>query len=176
MLRIEDVAKNMLLKCNGTILRVLEVRNESVFTIDCIKRTMPDWADISTISCLKPCTEEELCTETGMQIPDLQAMEPEQVRLAHERFTMIAAVLPFVSDKKERVRMIDRISQEKQVSKQTIRYYLCLFLAYQNVAVLAPKSRAEDDTLFQDEKNMRWALNKFFYLRWFKIYSHLAFS
>ena len=49
MLRIEDVVQNMLLKGDGKILRVLEVRKESVFTIDCIKRTIPDWADFSTI-------------------------------------------------------------------------------------------------------------------------------
>ena len=55
---------------------------------------------------------------------------------------MIAAVLPFVSDKKERARMIDRISQEQEVSKQTVRCYLCLYLAFQNVAALAPEDAA----------------------------------
>ena len=163
MLRIEDVSKNMLLKGSGTILRVLGIRESAVVIIDCIRRTMPEWADLSTILCLEPCTEEDLLAETDVVIPEMQALAPEQRRLVHERFTMIAAVLPFVSDKKERIRMIDRISQEKQVSKQTVRYYLCLYLAFQNVAVLAPKMRSDEDTLSQDEKNMRWALNKFFY-------------
>ena len=161
MLRSEDVSKNMLLRSDDTIFRVIDVRNDNVFLIDCIKRTMPEWADLSTVLCLEPCTEEDLWTETDVVIPEMQALTPEQLRLVHERFTMIAGVLPFVSDKKERTRMIDRISQEKQVSKQTVRYYLCLYLAFQNVAILAPKMHCEDDALTHDEKNMRWALNKY---------------
>ena len=51
------------------------------------------------------------------------------------------------------------------MSKQTIRNYLCLYLTYQNKAVFAPKQRAQDTELSQDEKNMRWALNKFFYTK-----------
>ena len=49
-----------------------------------------------------------------------------------------------------------------QQSKQTIRKYLCLYLVYQNIAALAPAPKVEKE-LSQDEKNMRWALNKFFY-------------
>ena len=50
------------------------------------------------------------------------------------------------------------------VSKQTIRHYLCLYLVYQDISVLAPKQKKEKE-LSKDEKNMRWALNKFFYTR-----------
>ena len=104
MLRSEDVSKNMLLRSDDAILRVIDVRNDNVFLIDCIKRTMPEWADLSTVLCLEPCTEEDLWTETDVVIPEMQALTPEQLRLVHERFTMIACVLPFVSDKKERTR------------------------------------------------------------------------
>lgn len=40
---------------------------------------------------------------------------------------------------------------------------LCLYLAYQNIAALAPKHDTSDKPLSQDAKNIRWALNKFFY-------------
>ena len=56
--------------------------------------------------------------------------------------------------------MIDFLSAQQ--SKQTIRKYLCLYLDYQNIAALAPAPKVEKE-LTQDEKNMRWALNKFFY-------------
>ena len=77
MLRIEDVKKNMLLRGSGTILRVLDIRNDAACVIDCIKRTMPDWADLSTVSCLEPCTEEDLWNETDISIPEIQALAPE---------------------------------------------------------------------------------------------------
>lgn len=38
-----------------------------------------------------------------------------------------------------------------------------MYLAYQNMAVFAPKPKQEDKPLTADEKNMRWALNRFFY-------------
>ena len=43
------------------------------------------------------------------------------------------------------------------------RSYLCLYLSYMDVTALVPKHREDDRVLTQDEKNMRWALNKFFY-------------
>ena len=83
MLRSEDVSKNVLLRSDDTILRVIDVRNDNVFLIDCIKRTMPGWADLSTVLCLEPCTEEDLWTETDVVIPEMQALTPEQLRLVH---------------------------------------------------------------------------------------------
>ncbi len=60
-----------------------------------------------------------------------------------------------------RSRLISSVAAEHGVSKQTMRSYLCLYLTY--MAVLAPKKRLADTNLTQDERNIRWALNKFFY-------------
>ena len=64
-----------------------------------------------------------------------------------------------------RTEKINEASATYNLSKQTVRNYLCLYLVYQNKAVFAPKQRAQDTELSQDEKNMRWALNKFFYTK-----------
>ena len=74
-------------------------------------------------------------------------------------------LLPFVSDQKKRKELINSIASMKSISKQTIRYYLCLYLVYQNIAILISKQRAKESVLSQDAKNMRWALNKFFYTK-----------
>ena len=76
---------------------------------------------------------------------------------------MIAPILPVVSNVSERSKAIRAIAVDKGISKQTIRYYLCLFLVYQNKNVLAPKRIIKEIELTQDQKNMRWALNKYFY-------------
>lgn len=63
---------------------------------------------------------------------------------------------------KMRSKIICSISTDRNISKQTIRNYLCLYLTYMDITVLAPKKRLDDDVkLTQDEKNIRWALNKF---------------
>lgn len=76
---------------------------------------------------------------------------------------MIAPILPFVSDDRVRSKVISSTATEHGVSKQTVRNYLCLYLAYMDMTVLAPKKKSDDTELTQDKKNMRWALNKFFY-------------
>ena len=154
--------KNSLLKSGEKILRVLEVKNEKVFVIDCVKRTMPYWVIADSLSGYEECIESEMLQRTGAVIPDIEKLDAESRRFIRAHFTMIAPVLPFVSDIKQRTYIINQIATEKNVSKQTIRNYLCLYLIYQNEAVFCPKQK-EKKELTEDEKNMRWGLNKFYY-------------
>lgn len=154
--------KNSLWKSGEQIVRVLELKNEKVFVIDCVKRAMPYWVIADSLSGYEECTESEMLQETGVVIPDIECLDAENRRFIREHFTMIAPVLPFVSDTKQRTYIINKIATEKNVSKQTIRNYLCLYLVYQNEAVFCPKQKEEKE-LTEDEKNMRWGLNKFYY-------------
>ena len=81
----------------------------------------------------------------------------------HERYTLIAPVLPFIHKKAQRSAMIAQMAELNNVSKQTIRKYLCLYLTYQRMEVLAPPPQQKQRELTPDEKNFRWALNKFYY-------------
>lgn len=92
-------------------------------------------------------------------------MDSGSRRIAYERFTIIAPIIPYISDLIQRKYVINYVAEEKSISKQTIRNYLCLYLVYQNVSVLAPKKYKTENNLSQDEKNMRWALNKFYYTK-----------
>lgn len=97
--------------------------------------------------------------------PTLDCLSPAAHRIAHERYTLIAGILPFVADERLRTAAIQHISIERNISKQTLRHYLCLFLAFQNIAALAPVERDSARPISIDEKNMRWALNKFYYTK-----------
>lgn len=154
--------KNSLWKSREQIIRVLDVKNEKVFVIDCVKRTMPYWVIADSLSGYEEYTESEMIQETGVVISDIEKLDAESKRFIREHFTMIAPVLPFVSDMKQRTYIINQIAAEKNVSKQTIRNYLCLYLVYQNEVVFCPKQKEEKE-LTEDEKNMRWGLNKFYY-------------
>ena len=155
--------KNKLLKKDETIIRVLDIQGESTLIIDCIKRTMPKWVTTAALTDYVPCSESELLQETDMTLIDMELLYAESRRFIHEHYTLIAGILPFVGDKKMRIHLIDYIATEKNVCKRTVGNYLCLYLVYQDMAVFAPKPKAEDKPLTKDEKNMRWALNKFFY-------------
>ena len=161
--------KNDLLRSGDSIIRILEVQDDRILMIDCIKQTMPVWVELELLGSYSECTVTELSEVTGVcivnvdGIGDTDALDADQRKVMYERYTMIAPILSVISDDKMRSRMICFTSTEHKVSKQTVRNYLCLYLAYMDISVLAPKKRKDERELTQDEKYMRWALNKFFY-------------
>ena len=150
----------MLLKNENQIFRVLQTQGDKSLVIVCIKKTMPKWIDTAALSDFTECSEAALHDLT--QYPDSRKLTQNEQRIAQEHFTMIAGVLPFIGNEQKRSQMIDFLADHQ--SKQTIRKYLCLYLVYQEVAALAPPPKGEKE-LTQNEKNMRWALNKFFYTK-----------
>lgn len=156
--------KNSLLKQSDKIVRVLEVKDSSILTIDCIKRTMPEWKEKKLFVDWMPVTEQELWESTGIYPTKVDTALSTTSKYIQEHYALIAGILPFIGDEKERSRMIRSIAEHKHYSKQTIRNTLCLYLAFQDISVLAPKQKKEKE-LTSDEKIMRWALNKFFYTK-----------
>lgn len=153
--------KNDLFRCENDIFRVLEVSQNNIFVINCTRQTMPQWCDLTEISDNKGCTEQDLLLQSGVDLIDVDMLSPAVKRVIHERYTIVAGVLPFLYDSKLRNAAISRIAENNGICKQTVRNYLCLCLAYQDITILAPKSDLVDKPLSQDEKNIRWALNKF---------------
>ena len=150
----------MLLKNENQIIRVLKSHGNKALVIDCIKRTMPKWVEDDFLSNFDDCGEDEMYERTDY--PFGRELTPKEERIAQERFTMISGVLPFIGNESKRNQMIDFLAEHQ--SKQTIRKYLCLYLVYQDIDALAPPPRTEKE-LSQDEKHMRWALNRFFYTK-----------
>ena len=149
----------MLLKSKDRIVRVLEEREEQKLIVSCTQKSMPVWISELELHGYVPCEEAALSAE----LPDYEDLSPEQKRYAHERYTLIAGVIPFLGDKTFRCETIERIASSRNISKQTIRHYLYRYLKYQSIAALAPPSKKQANQLTGDEKNMRWALNKFYY-------------
>ena len=156
--------KNNLMKSGDKFIRVLDREGGKAFVIDCIKRNMPKWIDEAELSDYIQCEEDDLLSATDTVIMEIDTLSAESKQFVHSHFSLVAGILPYVSDKKQRDQIIALISEEREVSKQTIRHYLCDYLAFQNIAVFAPKTK-EDRPLTKDEKNIRWALNKFFYTK-----------
>ena len=152
-----------LLRSGDSIIRVLEVQGDRVLVIDCIKRTMPVWVEIAALESYSECTIGDLSETMGVVVVEADDLDAEQKKVMYERYTIIAPILAFVADDRMRSRLICSVAEEHKVSKQTVRSYLCLYLAYMDVVALAPKRREDEQALTQDEKNIRRALNKFFY-------------
>ena len=155
--------KNDLYFKDDLIIRVLDVKEDRALMIDCIRRTMPQWKEVAFFVGWEKCSEEKLYEIADEDLPELDSIYPESRKVAYERYTMIAPILHLLPDEQKKCEMISTIATNEKVSKQTIRKYLCLYLAFQKVAMLAPKDKDSDTSLTKDEKNMRWALNKFYF-------------
>ena len=152
--------KNDLFKDDKSIYRILSIK-EKILIIDCIKRTMPYFVNEITGTKI---TEQDLQIETGRILIDIEELSPNSRKKAYGCYTVISSIIAVVDNVPLRNSMIELASQQYGLSKQTVRSYLCLYLAYQEISVFAlppPKERE----LTADEKIMRWALNRFFYTR-----------
>lgn len=157
--------KNELLKSGNQIIRVLGFRNNEVLVIDCVKVTMPQWIACAEIESYEVCSENELLQVTNKTLLDVEILDAKSKRIMHERYTLIAGILPFVTDEQMRSVAINKVAEQGKLGKQSIRHYLCLYLVYQDISVLVPKQKKQDVPLDQDAKNMRYALNRYFYNR-----------
>ena len=79
--------KNKLMRKENDVIRVLDVSDDKVFLIDCIKLTMPKWYDRSVLDGFEKCSWEKLNEPTDLN----------SKRIMHERYTLIAGILPFVN-------------------------------------------------------------------------------
>lgn len=79
--------KNQLLRHNDRIIRVLAVDTD-VLTIDCLKRTMPQWMPADDLQDWEPCDETALPSPDA-PICDMENLTPEQRKVMRERFTQL---------------------------------------------------------------------------------------
>ena len=128
-----------LMKSGEKMIRVLEVQEDKVLIIDCVRKTMPEWVDTATLDAYEGYFSES--------ISELDALTAEQKKVMQERYTMFAPVLAVLGDKKKRSMVIASIAETYGVSKQTVRKYLCQYLSAMDITVLAPKSKADDPPL-----------------------------
>lgn len=149
--------KNDLLKCENDLVRVLVIDGERVMIINCASPAMPRWTSADSLK------GWERCAEGDYHIPDVRNMTAQQNKVMHERYTLIAPVLPFIHKESIRSTIIAQVAEMNNVSKQTVRKYLCIYLASQKIESLAPGGLCAEKALTPDEKNFRWALNRYFY-------------
>ena len=94
--------RNKLIKYEDSIYRILDAKGELVCVIDCIKCTMPKWISEAEFENSVECTEQELLEATNSTLPDIETLDITAQKQMNERFSIIAEILPFVSEYKTR--------------------------------------------------------------------------
>ena len=63
--------KNDLLWHENDIFRVLNIRENKVFVINCTRQTMPQWYDIAAFDNCTLCNEQDFQVHSGVVLPDI---------------------------------------------------------------------------------------------------------
>ena len=88
---------------NGeTIYRVLAENEDSVFVIDCIKRTMPFWVTKDALSGCNKIDESILYDKSGLKPVKEDELSQQAIAVAHKKYSTIAPAVAVVADKNKR--------------------------------------------------------------------------
>ena len=159
------------IKYNGKLHRIIKEDGERSLIIDCKGTRLPQWTDKKTMESLSETEIIDSDVIKGILAIAEAELETSQTAIMNKRFTMIAAILPVIENKAERIEQIKAAAKRYGVSIVTIRTYLCRYLVSQSkngLVIFYDESKEEEAVnevkeLTKDQKNMRWALNKFYY-------------
>lgn len=129
------------------LFRILAVQKEKVLVIDCIRKTMPVWIKAEQ---LQGFVEKE--EDTGQDTGALEEYSSDVRKTIYQRYNIISAILPFVDNEAVRSELIAKMAEEHGISKQTVRKYLCEYLAAKDIRSLAPQEKKTERALTKDEK------------------------
>lgn len=147
-----DLLKKAVNEGEYSVLRVVSVSDNDVMVIDCIKKLMPKWCGIEELEGYE--VEQENEAEMELSQPALKK--------AYDRYNMISSILPYIGNVQVRSQLIHMTAEQYGISEQTVRKYICDYLAANDVAALAPRSRTER-ALSKDEEIMKKSLNIGYY-------------
>lgn len=87
----------------------------------------------------------------------------KQFAVMNMRFTMISGLLPLLDNKPALRQAIKETAKQYGCSVQTVKNYLTAYQASGCKEALAPLNRKGKEELTAFEKDIRWALNKYYY-------------
>ena len=154
--------KNDLLINNNSLIRLLNIVDDKILVIDCIKCTMPKIVNSNDLNNYTVCennvfdainilNKNNNITSKYKSNIDISELSPKDRKIAHNRYSMIVPILPHIALKSKRSEMINIMANINNISTQSIKHYLCKYLVYQNISVLAPETSFNENKLVRRE-------------------------
>lgn len=154
---------NDLFTSNGVIYRLLSATDDRVLIINCLENKMPYWTNVELLGEPEIVSQEQLLEKTNTILLSYDNIPQDKRKSICEKYGTISMILPYISNEVERNSVINICSQRFNLSKATIRSRLCKYLVYQDIRIFLSNQKKTEKSLSNDEKNFRWALNKYYY-------------
>lgn len=157
---------NELLKHNGVIYRVLAHSDDgNILVINCSHIGAPKYVREENLNGAVSVSEQEMRMETNRIIPE--HLDPRQEQECNRRYARVSPALMYLTNERKRYSVLAESATALHLSRRRLKDDFNLYLAYQTKAVFAPHLHSKPE-LSVDQKNMRWAINKYYYTRYGK--------
>lgn len=146
------------LQSGDSILKVLGTNKDEITVVNLSR----------PYSAIYEITTAEKCEETNPPLTTLQnddELYDWQKKKRDQRFEIIEFIIREENwwTKENRKTLINEAAVRFLISKKTLIRFLWLYLAYGKNGLCPEKKSQKDRQLTADQKNMRWALNKYYY-------------
>lgn len=153
--------KDLFLNKENEIVRLLVLLNTEAIVLNCSRFRMPYRISVDELEAMHPISSNAYTVIINeYDMPDWAIKERDRRWASIEGLTFEDVVV----DKILRNRLLCEKSIESGYSRRTLSTYLWKYWVYQSKNGLLPKIREQQkENNTEDEKNFRWALNKFYY-------------
>ena len=153
---------NSLWKNNGIIYRILDIVDNEYLVIDCIRRCNPTFIKVNDLESAAAITEEQLRQDARITIRN--NLNNQELAECNRRYTLIKDIINIIGSDTQRCEMLRTTAKLNGLSIRGVKKWLYKYVAFQDMRVFAHKEPPVLE-LTDDQKNFRWALNKYYYTR-----------
>lgn len=100
--------KNETIRIQGSVHRVLFIKDDKILVINCMKPSMPVWIPVPEEYTV--LSEEEYKLLYDRDVESIDDLDPERRKTAYYRFFMIAGIVAVINDKQLYTKQIGAVS------------------------------------------------------------------
>ena len=151
-----QMQKNDIALYKGEEVRILSIDTDNAYVISLSGKSAPRLAKIDEI--------DEVEVKEVKQPLTMQTLTANQESIMWKRYRIITPLLIQACNKKERTKLLNEISVQEGITKNTLKNWLYKYLASQNIYSLCPIERDYDEQHIPSELAdiFKYSLNKWY--------------
>ena len=113
--------KNLIIKNNNGIFRILDDKDDKYLLVNCTKLRMPFWVVKNELNNYEIINEDELLKILNISICNYDELSNDDKKITNERFGSISIIINSIGDSKVRSKLIKLCSNTYKLTIEAIR-------------------------------------------------------